>query len=106
MGVWNYIWAVIRREFRIIQEHPIYIFGSVGVMLFIALFFFTFFKGGLPQDLPIGVVDNDNSSVSRNFRRQSLSMITKNPCQAPQRMKETSAPCHRPVRRKTIPRLT
>ena len=70
MGSWNNIWAVIRREFKIIQEHPIYIFGSVGVMLVTALFYFTFFKDGLPQDLPIGVVDNDNSSVSRNFRRQ------------------------------------
>lgn len=70
MRVWNDIWAVIRREFRIIREHPIYIFGSVGTMLFVALFYLTFFKEGLPSELPIGVVDNDNSSVSRTFRRQ------------------------------------
>ncbi len=70
MSVWKDIWTVIYREFMIIREHPIYLFGSVGVMLACALFYFTFFGAGLPSDIPIGVVDLDNSSVSREFRRQ------------------------------------
>ena len=70
MSVWKNIWTVIYREFVIIREHPIYLFGSVGVMLACCIFYFTFFKAGLPSDIPIGVVDMDNSSVSREFRRQ------------------------------------
>ncbi|MBQ4306833.1 MAG: ABC transporter permease, partial [Bacteroidales bacterium] len=70
MSVWKNIWTVIYREFMIIREHPIYLFGSVGVMLACAVFYFTFFNAGLPSDIPIGVVDLDGSSVSREFRRQ------------------------------------
>ena len=70
MSVWKDIWTVIYREFMIIREHPIYLFGSVGVMLACAVFYFTFFNAGLPSDIPIGVVDLDGSSVSREFRRQ------------------------------------
>ena len=39
-------------------------------MLAATLFFTTFMKEGLPQELRIGVVDLDNSSTSRNFRQQ------------------------------------
>jgi len=39
-------------------------------MTFCAIFCYTFFKDGLPHDLPIAVVDEDNSSMSRNFCRQ------------------------------------
>ena len=39
-------------------------------MAFCSVFFLTFFQEGLPSDLPIGVVDNDNSWVSREFSRQ------------------------------------
>ena len=34
------------------------------------LFYLTFFKAGLPENLPVGVLDLDNSSLSRNFCRQ------------------------------------
>lgn len=61
---------VIRRELGIILRRPLYILGSVGVMLVSTLFFTTFMGQGLPQKLRIGVVDLDNSSTSRNFRQQ------------------------------------
>lgn len=64
------IWTVIRRETGIIRKRPIYLIGSVAVMAFCSIFFLTFFEQGLPSDLPIGVVDNDNSSMSREFARQ------------------------------------
>lgn len=70
MSVWQNIWAVIHRELHIIRNHPIYLNGSVGVMLVCTVFYLTFFKAGLPQDLPIGVIDADNSSTSREFVRQ------------------------------------
>lgn len=66
-----YQWfQVIRREVRIMRNRPIYLLGSVGVMAASALFFLTFMGEGLPQKLPIGVVDLDQSSTSRNFREQ------------------------------------
>ena len=64
------IYKVIQREIRILRNRPIYILGSVGVMLAATLFFTTFMKEGVPQKLRIGVVDLDNSSTSRNFRQQ------------------------------------
>ena len=64
------LYTVIRREIRIMRNRPIYLLGSVGVMLAATLFFTTFMKEGVPEKLRIGVVDLDNSSTSRNFRQQ------------------------------------
>jgi ABC-2 type transport system permease protein len=66
----NSILKVARREFGIIRRKPVYLLGSVGVMAVCCLFYLTFFKAGLPENLPIGVLDLDNSSLSRNFCRQ------------------------------------
>lgn len=41
--------------------------GSVGVIAFCAVFFLTFLNNGLPDNIPIGIVDEDQSSTSRNF---------------------------------------
>ncbi len=61
---------VMRREERRIRREPVYLLGSVGVMLVSCIFYLTFFSAGMPENLPIGVLDNDNSSLSRNFCRQ------------------------------------
>lgn len=61
---------VMRREERRIRREPVYLLGSVGVMLLSCIFYLTFFRAGMPESLPIGVLDNDNSSLSRNFCRQ------------------------------------
>lgn len=68
--MWKYVKAVALRELRIWMQRPIYFVGSLGVILFGSIFFLTFFKAGLPSKLPIGVVDYDRSSLSRNFTRQ------------------------------------
>ncbi len=60
----------MRREFGIIRRKPVFLLGSVGVMAVCCLFYLTFFRAGLPENLPIGVLDLDNSSLSRNFCRQ------------------------------------
>lgn len=67
---WQRIIAVARRELRIIRQRPIYLLGSVGVIAFCSIFFLTFLKDGLPSDVPIGLVDYDYSSTSRNFCQQ------------------------------------
>ena len=70
MGFWKDIRAVIQRELLILVNRPLYLMGSVVTMAFCMVFCLTFFRDGLPHDLPIAVVDNDNSSLSRNFIRQ------------------------------------
>lgn len=61
--------AVIRREWRRMLGRPIYLFSSVFVMIFCYIFFLTFFSEGMPRSMPIGVVDMDQSYVSRTFIR-------------------------------------
>lgn len=61
---------VLRREWKMIFRKPVYLLGSVGVMAFCLVFYLTFFAKGMPDDLPIGVVDLDNSSMSREFCTQ------------------------------------
>ncbi len=67
---WKNIWKVIARELSIWRGRPIYYAAPLAVMAFCSLFYLTFLTDGLPSDLPIGVVDEDNSSLSRNFIRQ------------------------------------
>jgi len=64
------IWNVVRREVRIWVRRPIYIVGSVFVMAFCTFFYLSFLKDGVPSDVPIAVVDLDDSSTSREFCRQ------------------------------------
>ena len=70
MSIFRQIWDVTRRELRLWSARPLYLWGSVGVMALSALFFLTFFREGLPEKLPVGVVDLDGSSTSRNFTAQ------------------------------------
>ena len=70
MTNWQRIRAVAGRELRIIRNRPLYLVGSVGVIAFCAIFYLTFLSGGLPHDIPIGIVDEDFSSTSRNFCQQ------------------------------------
>lgn len=62
--------SVIRRELGIWRKRPAYMIGSVCVMVFCSIFYLTFLRDGVPSKLPIGVVDNDNSTLTRNFIQQ------------------------------------
>jgi len=58
------------RELNIIvRKNRIYGFCMIVFPVMIVLFFTTMLDEGLPQDLPIGVVDHDNSSTSRGLIR-------------------------------------
>ena len=70
MDFMNDLKAVMRRELRLMRQRPVYLLASVGVMAFCLLFFLTFLREGMPSELPVGIVDMDNSSLSRNFIRQ------------------------------------
>lgn len=70
--------AVFRRELKRMFSRPIYLFGSVFTLIFCSVFFLTLLNEGLPMQLPVGLIDNDNSSISRRFYRElnSLQGIT------------------------------
>lgn len=61
--------AVAHREWKRMLARPIYLFSSVFVMIFCYVFFLSFFDQGMPRSMPIGVVDMDQSYVSRTFIR-------------------------------------
>lgn len=61
---------IVKRELALWARRPIYLLGSVGVMLISTIFYLSFFREGLPENLPIGIVDMDCSSTSRNFASQ------------------------------------
>jgi ABC-2 type transport system permease protein len=64
------LYRVIRRELDIIRRRPVYILASVGALLVNIVFYLSLFGDGLPHDLPIGVIDRDQSSTSRAFALQ------------------------------------
>ena len=57
------------RELKRMISRPIYFISTFLTMSFCYLFFLTFFNEGQPNKMPIGVVDLDNSSISRQFTR-------------------------------------
>ena len=70
MKCFNQIWQIALREMKILKKNPIYGFCMV-VFPLLAMFFFTsLLDEGLPQDLPVGVVDLDNTSTTRALTRK------------------------------------
>jgi len=59
----------LNREMKRMVGRPIYFISTVLTMAFCYVFFFTFFNEGQPNKMPIGIVDLDNSSLSRQFVR-------------------------------------
>ena len=53
----------------IVRKNRIYGFCMVVFPVLLVAFFTTMLDEGLPQDLPIGVVDQDNSATSRSLIR-------------------------------------
>ena len=64
------IWVVAKRECKILMINRIYGFAMI-VFPLLAMFFFTsLMDEGLPEDMPIGIVDLDNTSTSRSLIRR------------------------------------
>ena len=62
-------WAVVRREVIRMHSRPLYGLSIIFAPLFCFIFFTTLMGEGLPQSLPAGVVDEDNTTVSRSILR-------------------------------------
>lgn len=59
------IWQVVLRELLILRRNHIYWFGMVAFPLLTIFFFTSLMDDGLPVNMPVGVVDMDNTSTSR-----------------------------------------
>ena len=57
------------REFKRMASRPVYWFVMVFAPLFTFFFFLTLMGEGLPEDLPVGLVDLDNTTTSRSIVR-------------------------------------
>lgn len=60
---------VMKRECRRLVSRPLYLFCMVIAPLFCYLFFTTLLDSGLPTNMPVGVVDQDMSTISRSLTR-------------------------------------
>lgn len=58
------------REMRILWKNPIYGFCMVVFPIMVVAFFTSMMEAGAPEDLPIGIVDADNTTTTRTLARR------------------------------------
>lgn len=63
------ILAISRRELKMYSRRPLFLFCLLMAPVFCAVFFVTLMDAGLPTKLPAGIVDLDNTAVSRTIVR-------------------------------------
>ena len=64
------ILVILWRELRIMWKNPMYGFCMVVFPLIVMFFFTTLMHDGLPKEMPVGVVDMDNTATTRSLLRQ------------------------------------
>ena len=64
------MWAVMVREMRILWKNPIYGFCMVVFPIMVVAFFTSMMEVGVPEDLPIGIVDADTTTTTRTLARR------------------------------------
>ena len=70
MKTLNLIWLVAKRECKILTVNRIYFFSMVVFPLLAMVFFTSLMDEGLPEDMPVGIVDLDNTTTSRSLIRR------------------------------------
>ena len=70
MKCFNQIWQMALREVRIMINNPIYGCCMVVFPLLAMIFFTSLMDDGLPQNMPVGVVDLDNTTTTRALIRR------------------------------------
>lgn len=63
------IWAISRREVGIFARRPLFFFSMIVVPVAAILLFTSVMANGLPTNLPAGLVDEDDTQVSRTIAR-------------------------------------
>ena len=64
------IWQIAGRERKILMKNPIYGFSMVVFPILAMVFFTTLMDDGLPTEMPVGLVDLDNTSTTRALTRR------------------------------------
>ncbi|MDE6647898.1 MAG: ABC transporter permease [Prevotella sp.] len=64
------IYDIALRELTILRQNRIYLFCMVLFPLLVMFFFTTLMSDGLPTEMPIGIVDADNTTTSRSIVRR------------------------------------
>ncbi len=64
------VYRIFVRELVIMWRHPIYGFCTIVFPIMVVAFFTTLMNEGEPVEMPVGVVDQDNTHVSRAMIRQ------------------------------------
>ena len=64
------IYDIMMRELSILRQNHIYCFCMVLFPLLVIFFFTSIMDEGIPLDMPIGVVDQDNTSMTRSLTRR------------------------------------
>ncbi len=72
------LWCTMVREAYRLSSRPLFIVSMIGMPLFGFLFFLSLMSSGLPDKLPVAVVDLDCSQASRNFIQQLASQQSVN----------------------------
>ena len=70
MNTFRLIWQVAQRECKILYVNRIYFFSMVVFPLLAMVFFTSLMNEGLPEDMPVGIVDLDNTTTSRSLIRR------------------------------------
>ena len=60
---------VVKRELRRMVSRPIYLMMTVIIPTLVIIFFATFLNQGVPNQMPVAIVDFDNSTLSRTISR-------------------------------------
>lgn len=64
------IYRIALREIGIMRRNPMYLCCMLVFPILVTLFFTTMMNEGQPQEMPVGVVDNDDTSTSRSLVRK------------------------------------
>lgn len=67
------IYEIMMRELLILRQNHIYRFCMVLFPILVMFFFTSMLDDGLPTDMPVGIVDLDNTSTSRSLERRLVS---------------------------------
>ncbi len=69
MSLFRRVYNIAKREIFSIITKPVYLLSMVIAPLFCYIFFTTLMWSGLPSEMPVGIVDLDNTGTTRNIIR-------------------------------------
>lgn len=67
---YNFFKEVFKREIKLFSSRYLYIFVVIGLPLFSLIYMATIFGNGQIENVPVGIVDNTNSPLTRQIVRE------------------------------------